>query len=151
MNKDKETFIKLRLSDSDDFESMELIPLNAENEEFSIDDKELPNDLAILPLRNMVLFPGMVIPITVGRQKSVKMVKKAYKGNKIIGVLAQSKQTKDEPNTEDLYKVGTVAYIIKMIVLPDGNVTIIVQGKKRFEVEEFIHQDPFLLAKVSYK
>ncbi len=151
MNKDKETYIKLRMTDGEDFENMELIPLRAEGDEFGIDDSELPDELPILPLRNMVLFPGMVIPITVSRQKSIKMVKKANKGNKIIGVLAQAKQTKDEPSIEDMYKTGTAAYIIKMIVLPDGNITIIVQGRKRFEVQEFVHQDPFMLAKIQYK
>ena len=79
----------------------------------------------------------MVIPITVGRQKSVRLVKKAYKGNKIIGVVTQANQTKEEPTSEDLYKIGTLAYILKMIVLPDGSTTIIVQGKKRFEVIEY--------------
>ncbi|GAA4411410.1 endopeptidase La [Nibrella viscosa] len=112
------------------------------------DDYELPADLPILPVRNTVLFPGMVIPVTVGRQKSIRLVKKAYKGNRIIGVVAQLNQQKDEPGTDDLYRLGTVAYIIKMITLPDGNITIIIQGKKRFEIQQITQEDPYLAASV---
>ena len=104
--------------------------------------------LPILPVRNTVLFPGMVVPVTVGRQKSVRLVKKAYKGNRIIGVVAQNSQQKDEPTPKDLYNIGTVAYIIKMITLPDGNITIIIQGKKRFEIEKLTQEDPFMTATV---
>ncbi|MFN8354007.1 MAG: endopeptidase La [Spirosomataceae bacterium] len=140
---------KIRLTDVD-FENMEFIPMPTGDEEPDADEKSYPDELPILPIRNIVLFPGMVIPVTVGRQKSVRLVKKAYKGNRIIGVLAQANQSKDEPSGEDLYKVGTVAAILKMIVLPDGNVTIIVQGRKRFEVEQVLKEDPHLVARVNY-
>ncbi|MFM1835869.1 MAG: hypothetical protein RJA04_557, partial [Bacteroidota bacterium] len=97
-----------------------------------------------------VLFPGMVIPITVSRQKSVRLVKKAYKGDRTIGVLAQANHSKEEPLPEDLYKIGTVGHIVKMFVLPGGNTTIIVQGRKRFEVKEYIKTEPNLIASVRY-
>jgi ATP-dependent Lon protease len=135
----------LFLADSD-LDSLEMIPLGGpEGDDI---DYEVPEHLPILPVRNTVLFPGMVVPVTVGRQKSVRLVKKAYKGNRIIGVVAQNNQQKDEPTPEDLYRIGTVAYIIKMITLPDGNITIIIQGKKRFEVQKITQEDPFLTATI---
>lgn len=133
-----------------DFENIELIPIGSEG--MGSDDKMgvLSEDLPILPIRNIVLFPGMVIPITVSRQKSVRLVKKAYKGDRTIGVLAQANHSKEEPLPEDLYKIGTVGHIVKMFVLPGGNTTIIVQGRKRFEVREYIKTEPNLIAKVNY-
>jgi len=133
-----------------DFENIELIPIGGEGA--GSDDKMgvLSEELPILPIRNIVLFPGMVIPITVSRQKSVRLVKKAYKGDRTIGVLAQANHSKEEPLPEDLYKIGTVGHIVKMFVLPGGNTTIIVQGRKRFEVKEFIKTEPNLIAKVNY-
>lgn len=95
-----------------------------------------------------MLFPGVVIPITVGRQKSIKLVKKAYQGNRIIGVIAQKNSQAEEPTVDDLYRTGTVARIIKMLVLPDGNTTIIIQGKNRFSISEFVQEDPYLTAKI---
>ncbi len=149
MSYDSNILNKLRLAEISDFDGVELIPLGAQE----IDDSKLgklSDELPILPIRNIILFPGMVIPITVGRQKSVRLVKKAYKGDRTIGVLTQANPTKDEPTTDDLYKVGTVAHILKMIVMPGGSTTIIVQGRKRFEVQSYIKQEPHLLAKVSY-
>ena len=133
-----------------DFENIELIPIGGEGA--GSDDKMgvLSEELPILPIRNIVLFPGMVIPITVSRQKSVRLVKKAYKGDRTIGVLAQANHSKEEPLPEDLYKIGTVGHIVKMFVLPGGNTTIIVQGRKRFEVREYIKTEPNLIAKVNY-
>ena len=110
--------------------------------------EDLPEELSILPIKNTVLFPGVVIPITVGRQKSIKLVKKAYQGNRIIGVIAQKNSQAEEPSVEDLYRTGTVARIIKMLVLPDGNTTIIIQGKNRFNIREFVQEDPYLTAKI---
>lgn len=133
------------LSDFDS-DNLEIVPLGSP--EGLEDDYELPTNLPILPVRNTVLFPGMVIPVTVGRAKSIRLVKKAYKGNRIIGVIAQLNQQKDEPTTEDLYRFGTVAYIIKMITLPDGNITIIIQGKKRFETQQIMQEEPFMTAQV---
>ncbi len=114
-------------------------------QESDIKPEDLPTDLSILPIKNTVLFPGVVIPITVGRQKSIKLVKKAYQGNRIIGVVAQ-KVASEEPLVDDLYRTGTVARIIKMLVLPDGNTTIIIQGKSRFKVKEFVQEEPYLTA-----
>jgi ATP-dependent Lon protease len=136
---------QLWLAESD-LDNLEIVPLGSADD--ADDDYVVPNDLSILPVRNTVLFPGMVIPVTVGRQKSIKLVKKAYKGNRIIGVVAQSNQQKDEPTADDLYRLGTVAYIIKMITLPDGNITIIIQGKKRFEIVNFLQEEPYLTANV---
>ncbi len=136
---------RLLLSDFDS-DNLEIVPLGSP--EGVDDDYELPENLPILPVRNTVLFPGMVIPVTVGRQKSIRLVKKAYKGNRIIGVTAQLNQQKDEPTADDLYQMGTVAYIIKMITLPDGNITIIIQGKKRFEIEQITQEDPYMTATV---
>ncbi|QJD78222.1 endopeptidase La [Spirosoma rhododendri] len=145
MISEKELTTRLFLSDFDS-DNLEIVPLGSP--EGVDDDYELPENLPILPVRNTVLFPGMVIPVTVGRQKSIRLVKKAYKGNRIIGVTAQLNQQKDEPTADDLYQLGTVAYIIKMITLPDGNITIIIQGKKRFEIEEITQEDPYMTARV---
>jgi ATP-dependent Lon protease len=130
-------------------ESVEMIEISPPDEVME-DDNNLPENLPILPLRNTVLFPGIVIPVTVTRAKGTKLVKKAYKGDKTLGIISQARQTNDEPSEDDLYKVGTIAHIIKMIVLPDGNVTIILQGRRRFKVEEFTKTDPYLMAKVTY-
>ena len=149
MSYDRTFLNNLRLAEITDFDNIELIPLGGED----VDDEKLgklSDELPILPVRNMVLFPGMVIPITVGRQKSVRLVKKAYKGNRTLGVIAQANPNKEDPTGEDLYKIGTVAHILKMIALPGGNTTIIVQGRKRFEVQEYTKSDPSLTAKVTY-
>jgi len=119
----------------------EMIQVIAPESEF-LDDSSLPKQLSILPIRNAVLFPGIVLPITVGRTKSIKLVKKAYKGNRIIGVLAQKNVKTETPKFKDLYEIGTVAKILKMIVLPDGNTTIIIQGQKRFKIKDHIKEDP---------
>ena len=126
---------------------VEMIPIMPTDEELK--QVDLPDELPILPIRNTVLFPGVVIPITVGRQKSIKLVKKAYKGSKIIGVVAQEKPTQDDATLEDIYKTGTVALILKMLVLPDGNTTIIIQGKQRFKIDEVTSVEPYIMAKVS--
>ena len=133
-------------SDINDDETGELIQLISTDEENSMREDELPDQLPILPIRNTVLFPGVVIPITVGRQKSIKLVKKAYKGDRIIGVVAQSNSKVEDPGKDDIYSIGTVARILKMIVLPDGNTTIIIQGKQKFEVKEIVQEDPFLIS-----
>ncbi len=117
-------------------------------QEMDIKPEELPEELSILPIKNTVLFPGVVIPITVTRQKSIRLIKKAYQGNRIIGVIAQKNKLAEEPGIEDLYRFGTVARIIKMLVLPDGNTTIIIQGKNRFAIKEYVREEPFLTAKI---
>jgi len=148
-SKSKNLYGSLFAVESTDDEGVEMISLLSPDDEQNNEKYKIPNELPILPVKNTVLFPGVVIPITVGRQKSIKLVKKAYKGNRIIGVIAQANQTKEEPSSEDLYKVGTVAYILKMLVLPDGNTTIIIQGKRRFEVEAFLQEDPYITAKIN--
>lgn len=124
-----------------DEDSEELIQIISP-EENQIDDRNLPENLSVLPIRNTVLFPGVVLPITVGRTKSIKLVKKAYRGDRIIGVVAQKNVKTEEPSFKDLYEIGTIAKIIKMIVLPDGNTTIIIQGQKRFKTKEKIQENP---------
>lgn len=129
-------------------DSEDLIQLINPEQESDLKPEDLPGELSILPIKNTVLFPGVVIPITVGRQKSIKLVKKAYQGNRIIGVIAQKNPNAEEPSLEDLYKTGTVARIIKMLVLPDGNTTIIIQGKNRFAIKEFVQEEPYLTARI---
>ncbi len=129
-------------------DSEELIQLINPEQESDLKPGDLPEELSVLPIKNTVLFPGVVIPITVTRQKSIRLIKKAYQGNRIIGVVAQKNKQAEEPMIEDLYKFGTIARIIKMLVLPDGNTTIIIQGKNRFAVKEFTQEEPFLMAKI---
>lgn len=129
-------------------ETEDLIQMINPEQDTDLKQDDLPDQLSILPIKNTVLFPGVVIPITVGRQKSIRLVKKAYQGNRIIGVVAQKNALAEEPTIDDLYKIGTVARIIKMLVLPDGNTTIIIQGKNRFSVKEFVQEEPYLTAKV---
>lgn len=141
-------FQELFLSDIVQEDQEELIQMINPEEGAEIKKEDLPDELAILPIRNTVLFPGVVIPITVGRQKSIKLVKKAYKGSRIIGVIAQKNVKTEDPALEDIYQIGTVAKIIKMLVLPDGNTTIIIQGKSRFELDEVTAEEPFITAKI---
>jgi ATP-dependent Lon protease len=129
-------------------ENDDLIQMINPEQESDLKPEDLPDELSILPIKNTVLFPGVVIPITVGRQKSIKLVKKAYQGNRIIGVLPQKNAQQEEPTIEDIYRIGTVARIIKMLVLPDGNTTIIIQGKNRFSIREFVQEEPYLTARI---
>lgn len=110
---------------------------------------EIPEELPILPLRNTVLFPGVVIPITVGRDKSIKLIRDAYKGKRIIGVVAQRDAEVEEPGMMDLFEIGTVASILKMLRMPDGSTTAIIQGKRRCQIEEMLKEEPYLMAKAS--
>lgn len=137
--------IFLRAEDDSDF--MPIIPINEHDD--TDKDMEIPDELPVLPLRNTVLFPGVVLPITVGRDKSIKAVNDAYKTNKLIGVLAQKDANVEDPQVHDLCAVGTVAKIVKLIKMPDGGTTIIIQGKKRFQVLEIVSEDPYFKAKVS--
>lgn len=126
----------------------EFIPLLSAEDEDYISSTIVPDVLPILPLRNTVLFPGVVIPITVGRDKSIRLVKDYYKSEKLIGVLTQRDMNIEDPNIEDLYQIGTLARIIKSLQMPDGSTTIIIQGVKKFRVLEIIQTDPYHLAKV---
>lgn len=126
----------------------EFIPLITAEEEESVNNQAFPEELAILPLRNNVLFPGVVIPITVGRDKSIKLIQDSNKGNKIIGVVSQKNQEQESPNFNDLHTVGTVAQIIRLLKMPDGSSTVIIQGKRRFEIETPLQTEPYMKAKV---
>jgi ATP-dependent Lon protease len=130
-------------------EDTEFIPLLSSEDEDQMNSEKLPDELSILPLRNTVLFPGVVIPITVGRDKSINLVKDAYKGDKIIGVVAQKNDSIEDPSPDDLNKIGTVAQIIKMLRMPDGNTTVIIQGKKRFELKEIRQTQPYMKALIT--
>ena len=134
-------------SSSVDGES-EFFPLLSDEDEQKIDKEKNPKELPILPLRNTVLFPGVIIPITVTRERSVKLIKEAEKNNKIIGVVAQKDSKIELPKKEDLNKIGTVAQILKVLKMPDGNITAVIQGRKRFELEEIISDEPYYKAKI---
>ncbi|WP_271405032.1 endopeptidase La [Tenacibaculum soleae] len=129
-------------------EDSELIPLLTPEDEEIINKEEVPSELPILPLRNTVLFPGVVIPITAGRDKSIQLIKDANKGDKVIGVVAQKDGNVENPGLNDIHKTGVVAQILRVLKMPDGNTTVIIQGKKRFEIDEITQEEPYLKAKV---
>jgi ATP-dependent Lon protease len=133
----------------EDFE--QAIPLMSEEEERALTESEVPESLPILPLKNTVLFPGVVVPITVGRDRSLRLVKDAYSADKIIGVVTQKDMNIEEPGYEDLHRIGTVAQILKLIKMPDGTRSIVIQGKSLFQIEEFTEEQPYFKATtVSY-
>lgn len=144
-NKNKLTF---GIPDDFDASEAEYIPLISEEEEENMNKASYPTDIPILPLRNNVLFPGVVIPITVGRDKSIELIKHANKTDKIIGVVSQKKTEIENPGIENLHKIGTVASIIRLLKMPDGSSTVIIQGKRRFELEEITQEDPFLRGRI---
>ena len=143
-NKNLFNIDNLSLIDVD--ENSELIPLMTPEDEREINEEILPTSLPILPLRNTVLFPGVVIPITASRDKSIKLINDANKGDKLIGVVSQLDKNTEDPSINDVYKTGTVAKILKVLKMPDGNTTVIIQGKKRFVVEKVISEIPYLKA-----
>ncbi|MFH1296037.1 MAG: endopeptidase La [Bacteroidota bacterium] len=126
----------------------EFIPLLSSEDEKQMNAEDVPEILPILPLRNTVLFPGVVIPITVGRDKSISLIREYYKTTRIIGVVAQKDANIEDPEYEDLNDVGTVAQIIRLLQMPDGSTTAIIQGKRRFRVTELIQAEPFIKARV---
>lgn len=129
-------------------EDTEFFPLMSQEDEEEMNNEETPDILSILPLRNTVLFPGVVIPITVGRDKSIKLIKDAYRGDRIIGVVSQRDVGIEDPSFEELNQVGTVALIIKMLQMPDGNTTVIIQGKQRFRLNEEVQSEPYIKATI---
>jgi ATP-dependent Lon protease len=131
----------------DDNDFVPIIPFSDEEEQ----DKNLqiPSSITLLPLRNTVLFPGVVLPITVSRDKSIKAVNDAYKADKLIGVISQKEFAVEEPEAKDLCSIGTVAKIIKLIKMPDGGTTIIIQGKKRFQINEITSSEPYFIANIT--
>ena len=135
------------LQQEDDMDFMPIIPLN-DNEGGNSDDLVIPAELPLLPLRNTVLFPGVVIPITVGRDKSIKAIAESYKTDKLVGVLAQKDSNVEDPGVDDLVSIGTVAKIIKLIKMPDGGTTAILQGKRRFSLLRVKSEDPYFIGEV---
>ena len=129
-------------------EDAEFIPLMSSEDEELMNTEQIPAEVALLPLRNTVLFPGVVIPITVGRDKSIKLIKDAYKADRIIGVVSQKDVAVEDPTFEDLNNVGTIALIVKMLRMPDGNTTVIIQGKKRFRLDKATQTEPYLKATI---
>jgi ATP-dependent Lon protease len=132
----------------DDMDFIPIIPLN-ENEGDNGPEIVIPDELPLLPLRNTVLFPGVVLPITVGRDKSIKAINDAYKADKLVGVVAQKDSNVEDPTVSDLEDIGTVARIIKLIKMPDGGTTVIIQGKKRFKITGIVSEDPYFKARIS--
>ena len=129
-------------------EDSELIPLMTAEDEEIINKESVPETLSILPLRNTVLFPGVVIPITAGRDKSIQLIKDANKGDKVIGVVAQRDEDVEEPGLKDIHTTGVVAQILRVLKMPDGNTTVIIQGKKRFKIDTILQDKPYLKATV---
>lgn len=140
------TLDKLSLQDLN--EDAEFIPLMSVEDEDAMDKEDLPDVLPILPLRNTVLFPGVVIPITAGRDKSIRLINDTNKGNKIIGVVSQKDEMEEEPTARDINMIGTVAQILRVLKMPDGNTTVIIQGKKRFEIQEVVTTSPYMTATI---
>ena len=138
---------KIMLGPEEEMDFLPIIPLNEGGQD---DGQELviPDTIALLPLRNTVLFPGVVLPITVGRDKSIKAVTDAYKGDKLIGVVAQRDSSVEDPAVVDLEQIGTVAKIVKLIKMPDGGTTIIIQGKTRFRINAIVEEDPYFKAAI---
>ncbi|MFP4846331.1 endopeptidase La [Winogradskyella sp. PE311] len=146
----KQKFLGLDSLSFQDFdENSELIPLMTPEDEELINNESLPESLPILSLRNTVLFPGVVIPITAGRDASIKLINDANKGGKVIGVVSQKDEGVENPKAKDIYKIGTVARILKVLKMPDGNTTVVIQGKKRFQINEVISETPYLTATIS--
>ncbi|HEY9362222.1 MAG TPA: endopeptidase La [Chitinophagaceae bacterium] len=142
------SFDKIYFRPEDEMDFMPIIPLNESDSE-KLDGIVVPDELPLLPLRNTVLFPGVVLPITVGRDKSIKAVNDAYKADKLIGVVAQKDSSVEEPEVKDLENIGTVAKIVKQIKMPDGGTTIIIQGRSRFKTESVTSEDPYFKAKIT--
>ena len=140
------SFDSLSLQDID--QDADLIPLMTPEDEEEINREELPETLPILPLRNTVLFPGVVIPITAGRDTSIKLINEANNDSKIIGVVAQKDEEVENPSAKDIYTTGVVARILRVLKMPDGNTTVIIQGKKRFEIDEIVKEEPYLTARI---
>lgn len=144
LNNLKGVYIASAMDDETDF-----IPLITDEDEDNLNKTEIPGVIPLLPLRNTVLFPGVVIPITVGRDKSLKLIKDFYKKDRIIGTVAQKDPNTDEPSFDDLYKTGTVAQIIRILEMPDGSTSVIIQGKKRFKVDDLVNSEPYFQVKIT--
>ncbi len=140
----------LNNQDNDDLEDApEFLPLFSKQEEDESNRMEVPDEMSVLAMRNTVLYPGVIIPITIGRDKSIKLIREANKKDKTVVVVAQKNPQVEDPAPEDLYSVGTLAKIIRLMRMPDGSSTVIIQGKRRIRIDEFTQVDPFFKAKVS--
>ncbi|HKJ79317.1 MAG TPA: LON peptidase substrate-binding domain-containing protein, partial [Prolixibacteraceae bacterium] len=126
----------------------DFIPIIADGDDRELKNTDVPDVLPILPLRNTVLFPGVVLPITVGRKKSLKLIQDVNKGSKLLGTIAQKDYTVDDPELKDFYRVGTVAEILKILEMPDGSTSVIIQGRRRYQIKEFIAEDPYFKAAI---
>ncbi len=129
-------------------DSADFLPIMGDEKELLNDNMQIPDTLPILPLRNTVLFPGVIIPINIGRDKSLQLIRDSYKQNAMIGVIAQKDTNTENPTMNDLYKIGTVASILKILEMPDGTTTAIIQGKKRFELEDILYDEPYHVGKI---
>ena len=129
-------------------EETDFFPLISDEDEAKISKENTPKELSILPLRNTVLFPGVIIPITIGRDRSVKLIKDAEQNNKRIGVVSQKDFATELPEPTDLNTIGTVAHILKTLKMPDGNITAVIQGRKRFKIDKITQNDPYFKANV---
>ena len=138
-----------KMSFDDLGDESEFIPLMTSEDEEALEKENLPEVLPVLPLTNTVLFPGVVIPINAGRDKSIKLINDANKSNKLIGVVSQKDIKIENPSVEDIYSVGTVAKILRVLKMPDGNTTVIIQGKKRFKIKSVVKTDPYIQATIS--
>ena len=143
--------LKAVLLEHIDEDSADFLPIMGDEKELLNDNMQIPDTLPILPLRNTVLFPGVIIPINIGRMKSLQLIRDSYKQSAMIGVIAQKDTNTENPGMNDLYKIGTVASILKILEMPDGTTTAIIQGKKRFELEDILYDDPYHVGKILTK
>ncbi len=140
----------LNNQDNDDMEDApEFLPLFSKQEEDESNRMEVPDEMSVLAMRNTVLYPGVIIPITVGRDKSIKLIREANRKDKTVVVVAQKNPQVEDPAPEDLFRIGTLAKIIRLMRMPDGSSTVIIQGKRRIKIDEFTQIDPFFKARVS--
>lgn len=126
----------------------EFIPIISSDDDDEFNLENVPEELPILPLRNMVLFPGVIIPITVGREKSTRLVNEVYRGDRILGTIAQVDVNVEDPQYQDLNQIGTIAKLLKVLQMPDGTTTVIVQGKQRFQLNALISSEPYLTGNI---
>ena len=126
----------------------DIIPIIADGDDGDLEDVEVPETIPILSFRNTVLFPGVVLPISIGRPQSIQLIKEAYRTDKIVGTVAQKDPDIENPGFNDLHSVGTIGQIVKLLEMPDGSTTAIIQGRKRMVLSELVSDDPYFLAKV---
>ncbi|MBM3420559.1 MAG: endopeptidase La, partial [Bacteroidetes bacterium] len=136
------------LNPDDEGEHREMMPIITDGDDSELENVEIPELLPLLPLRNNVLFPGVVLPISIGRPKSVQLIKDAYRTEKQIATFAQRDPDTDDPAPADLHPTGTLGQIVKLLEMPDGSTTAIIQGRTRIELAEIVSSDPYFMARV---